>query len=207
MYHMRPGTKVPFGKPGYKNKPLVEPPGLLRLASALCILSIVGVAVYSVFLTLGSIGLGDIDSELALYVAILHFLLPFGIAYTVTTNNRLSRVLIAVYALSLYSATLFGKGFLGSLEVPSIARTVAASSVVALIGIWLFASPKMRYYYAALSNQTMPEDLEARSAELTGSNWINPRLRAGVDWIADHIETLVLLGFAAVAVYSCATTS
>jgi hypothetical protein len=65
----------------------LQPPGLLRLVSALSIVAVAGVTVYAVFRTLGSIGIGDVDKASAPYVSILDFLLPLGIAYTVFANN------------------------------------------------------------------------------------------------------------------------
>ena len=205
MFHMRPGTKVPLRSRSYKNRPTVEPPGLLRIVAALAIFSVVGVMIYSVFLALAGGAPSELYRETAIYVAILHFLLPIGIAYTVTTNNRISRFLIAAYALILYTATLYGKGVLGGLEVDATVRAVASSICLALIGYWLFLSPKMRFYYSLISHKPIPPDLEDRADRLEGSNWLSSRTKQGIEWFVDHMETVVLLGFMAVAFYACMT--
>lgn len=203
MFHMRPGTKIPHGMPSFKSKPSVEPPGLLRAISALSIISIVGVLCYSVVLAVSDITSSDIGIENSIYIAVLHFMLPFGVAYTVTTNNRLSRYIIAVYCVILYSATMAGKGLLGSLSVEFSVKAVLSTFVLILMGVWLFGSPKMRYYYALISDRPIPPELESRAVELAGRNWLGPRASAAVEWITDHLETLVLISVTLVAVFSC----
>ena len=54
MSHMRPGMKIRFWTPRVKNRPDVDPPGLLKLVAALAILSVVAVLVYAVGLSLMS---------------------------------------------------------------------------------------------------------------------------------------------------------
>lgn len=45
MVPNRPGVKIPFGPPGFKNRPDVEPPGFLRVVAALSIFSVAGTVV------------------------------------------------------------------------------------------------------------------------------------------------------------------
>jgi hypothetical protein len=73
---------------------------------------------------------------------------------------------------------------------------------VAII-LWLFVSPKMRFYYAVISGKSIPPDLEARAAVFMDESKLNPKVRTVLDWVADHIESLALLGFSVLAVYAC----
>jgi len=200
---MRPGNKIPSGQRSFRHKPLVEPPGALRIVSALSILSIVGVLVYSVFIAIFSVTASGIDPEKGVYVAVLHFMLPFGVAYTVSTNNRLSRYILVAYFVLLYVATMSGKGFLGELQVEFLDKALLSTTGFALAVFWLFGSAKMRYYYALISDRPIPPDLESRAQELAGKNWPGPRTKAAIEWVADHMETVVLIGFTVVAVFSC----
>ena len=179
---MRPGTKLPSGIKSFKNKPEVEPPGLLKAISILSIVSIVGVLVFAVKLGLSDLSSPTNYAEEAAYVAVLHFILPFGVAYTVTTNSRFSRHLIALYCLILCTATIAGKGFLGGLTSDFTTRTILSVSGFLIVVSWLFASPKMRYYYLLVSDQPVPPELASRATELANRNRLSPRARAIVEW-------------------------
>ena len=198
---MRPGIKVRLWTPRFKNKPDVEPPGLLRLVAVLSIFSIIGVLVYAIAISITGMSTGP-DVQSAAYVAVLHFLLPLSIAYTIGGNHPLSRILIAIYVVVLGAATLLGLGFLGELRIGDSIKAVGSVAFLSAVLIWLFQNPKMRYYYALVSNESIPPDLEARASELAGRNWLKPKTKAILEWFADHLETVVLLGFIAVAIYA-----
>lgn len=206
MWHMRPGTRIRFWSPKFKSKPSVEPPGLLRLLSGLSIVSVVGVLIYAVALSLDGIWSTTGGSESAAYIAVLHFMLPLCVAYTVSTNSWLSRPLIAVYSIVLCGATLFGKGFLGGLLIDSTVKAITATSVLALVMAWLFGSPRMRIYYALLSGKPIPPALESRAYELAAKSSLDPRTQRAADWVADHLETVVMLGFIVVVLYAWVST-
>lgn len=195
--HMRPGTIIKFWSPRFENRPDVEPPALLKLIGALSVFSIVGALVYAVARQLASGGSAEVGGVEAMYVAVLHFVLPFGVFYTINMNSPLSRPIIAVYALVLSAATIAGKGFLGSLPIDDSLRLYATLAIAVPVFGWLFASPKMRFYYATISNRPVPLALEAKADELRGGPLLGPRGRAILEWFVDHMETLVLLGFIA----------
>ena len=201
----RPGTKVRFWTPGFKNQPSVEPPASLRLVSALSICSVVGVLIYAVVVAL-RVDVSSVSAELAAYVAVLHFLLPTGIAYAIATNSPMSRPLILVYLLLLGGATAAGLGYLGSFPVPASIRIPISGAAFVLVTLWLYRSPGMRVFYAVLADKPVPPALATRSEDIIESNKIDPRLRATIDWVSDHLETVVLLGFIVVVIYAFVST-
>ena len=203
MFHMRPGTRIPAGMRSFKNLPAVEPPGLLRLVAALSMLSVIGTAVYSVLVTLAMNSSTTVNAATAMVIAMLHFLLPLGVVYTVFTNHRLSRILLATHILALYASTLLGIGLPGLIFEKSLLRDVLATFLLVISGIWLFASHRMRFYYARLSGDGMPSELAERAHVLAREHWISVRASGALEWIADRLEILVLFGMIVVAVYAC----
>lgn len=200
--HMRPGTIIKFWSPRFENRPDVEPPALLKAVGALSIFSVVGALVYAVARQMAVGGTSDVVGVEAMYVAVLHFVLPFGVFYTINMNSPLSRPIIALYTIVLCGATVAGKGFLGSLPVDAAIRLYAPLAIAALVLGWLFASPKMRFYYATISGKPLPPALQARAEELQAGPLLGPRSRAVVEWFVDNMETAVLIGFLLLALYA-----
>lgn len=192
---MRPGIKVKLLKFGFKYKASVDPPGSLRFVAALSIFSVVGALVYSIFQSTAEISISAMATEKSAYVAVLHFVLPFCVFYSISTNSVLSRMLIVIYLLILYFATIGGKGVLGELPLEPETRLVVASAILLLVLAWLFRSPKMRLYYALIADKPVPKDLESRASDLLTRNRLSPKNRARVEWLIDNLETLILLGF------------
>lgn len=202
---MRPGTKVKFWSPKFTNRPDIDPPGLLKLVSAVSIFSIVAFLVFAVGKAFVFGGLDANAPEVA-YVVMLHFILPFLAFYTVTNNSPLSRWVIALYSITLSGATIAGKGLLGDLSQHIDYRTEIAVGAMVIVMLWLFASPKMRFYYAAVSGKPPPPDLEARADELRPKDLLGAKGRAALDWLLGHAETMVLLGFIILAFYAFASS-
>ena len=200
--HMRPGTIIKFWSPRFENRPDVEPPALLKLVGALSIFSVVGALVYAVAQQMAVGGSAEVVGVEALYVAVLHFVLPFGVFYAINMNSPLSRLIIAVYTLVLSAATIAGKGFLGSLPVDDSLRLYATLAVALPVFGWLFASPKMRFYYATISGKPVPPDLKARADRLRAGPLLGPRGRSILEWFVDNMETAVLMGFLLLALYA-----
>ena len=200
---MRPGTKVKMWAPRFKNRPEVEPPGLLKAVGALSIASIVSVLVYAVAQSVSGVETLGIE---AAYIAVLHFVLPFGVFYAISANSPLSRLAIATYAVILCTATVSGKGFLGGLQIEEAVKIAVAGGALFLVLAWLYGSPKMRFYYTSLSNNPMPPDLASRAEELHGGSWLSSKARETIAWFLDHLETTVLLGFIVAAVYAVGST-
>lgn len=202
MVDPRPGTKLPFWSPRFKHKPAVEPPGLLRLVSGLCIFSIVGVLGYAVAAGLGILGFSAPSRIDALYIAVLHFLLPLSIAYTVSTNSPASRFLISVYVIVLFVATVTGRGYLATLGNNATLRIIIAAGALVLLLTWFFRSPRMRIYYILLQDQPIPADLEDRAYELAATSSLSPRTKRLMEWLTGHLEIVVMLGFIVLVIYA-----
>ena len=132
---------------------------------------------------------------MSLIIALLHFALPLSVSYAVFANSRLSRPLIGLYSAILYSATMLGNGVLGNLPAPEVIRESVATFVLIVIMGWLYRSPKMRLYYCLLSGTPVPADLESRAPKLLATSKFELCLHRTLNWVADHLETVVLLGF------------
>ncbi|MDH5621594.1 MAG: hypothetical protein OEY74_05885 [Gammaproteobacteria bacterium] len=193
-------TKVKLWTGGFTHEPSVDPPWLLKALSVLAMLSVVGTLVFTV--ALGT-GLGSVPSlEDGIYIAVLHFILPLGVTYTITTNSPISRLLILGYFLGLYVSVVQGKGFLGNLDLDAELKAVASTAFFAAVVLWLFVAPKMRFYFALISGKSMSGDLESQAAKFMDESKLNPKVRVFIDWIVDYIETVVLVGVIVVVVFA-----
>ena len=199
---MRPGIKVRLWSPKVTNRPDVEPPALLKLVGAISILSVIGALIYAIAMALAGPGSSKPVGVEEIYVAVLHFVLPLCVFYTISVNSPLSRFAIGFYIVVLGFATIAGRGFLGSLPLPESTRIVITVAVMATILYWLFGSPKMRFYYATISSRPVPDNLNARAEELRGGIKLSPGVRSILEWIIDRAETAVLLGFIVVVFYA-----
>ena len=205
MTHMRPGTKVPFWSPHFKNAPSVEPPGLLKLFSVTSILSIVGVLVYATARTLSVTQGTGVDGTHAIFIALFHVVLPVCIIYSVATNSPLSRILITLYCVILYFTTVAGYGITGSFS-PSVAtRAITATVLLIAVLIWLYRSPKMRVYYALVSNTQVPDELEEHADEIIAPSRLEIALTRAEEVIEPYIEIAAGLLIVFVCIYAYVT--
>jgi len=167
-------------------------------------LSVIGTLVFAVWT---GVGAGDEPSlEDAIYIAILHFVVPLAVTYTVTTNHPTSRLLILGYILALYVSVLQRKGFLGNLDGNPELKAIVSTAVFIVVVLWLFVSPRMRFYFAMISGKPITKDLELQAATFMDDSKLNPKVRIVVDWLAERLETVVLLGFIAVVLYAYVST-
>ncbi len=202
-----PGTKIKLWTGGHTNRPGVDPPWLLKIVAVFAFLSVIGALIYVVLETIRGPGSTGLSAEMAIYVVSLHFIVPITVFYSVTTISCASRFLILTYVITLCVSTIANKGFLGGLEIDtSIRNIVAPAALVSVVG-WLFLSPKMRVYYALIAGRDVPEDLESRTATIVEASKLNPRVRAALDWFANHLETTVLLGLMILALYAFISTA
>jgi hypothetical protein len=205
MIQMRPGVKVKMWSPRFKNRPEVEPPGLLKAVGATSFLSVVGMLFYGVAVSISGSSSDSVGIEAA-YVAVIHFILPLCAFYAISTNSPLSRIIVATYIVTLSSATIAGKGFLGELQIDETYKILVSAGILITVLSWLFGSPKMRFYFAAISNKPIPVDLVTRASELHGGNWLSPKAREKLAWFLGHMETIVLLGFIVAVIYAFVST-
>ena len=169
------------------------------------VFSVVGVLIYAVAISLKA-GNSSVPPADAAYIAVLHFVLPLGITYTISTNSPSSRFLVSVYFIVLYGATAMGKGFLGTLGNDPTMRLTAATAVFVILMAWLFRSPRMRIYYVLLVGRPVPPELESRAYELAATSNLSPRTKRFMEWLTDHLEIVVMLGFIVLVVYAWIST-
>ncbi|ANO52326.1 hypothetical protein [Woeseia oceani] len=202
MGFFKAGTKIKFWSPGFKNKPDVRPPGLLLLVSVFFFLSAISVPIFAVFSSLSDPSGSSLAEGQAIYIAFLHFLLPLGVAYSVSANSPLSRILITFYAALLFVATVAGEGYLGNIQVDTTKRVLVSTILFVILLGWLHASPKMRVYYLLLKDEPIPKDLLSLSLELREGGILRSQTIRIAEWFADHLETVVLVGFIVIVVYA-----
>lgn len=197
----RPATRIRFWTPKFRNRPYVQPPAILKLVSVLSVLSIIGTMIYYLMIALGDVVAStSIEPGSAIYISVLHFLLPFTIALSISTNSPLSRPLIVLYFLVLCGATILGKGYLGNVDIDSRLKTGFSVALFLAVSAWLFLGQKARAYYALLDGDAVPMGAGDEAVELIENPWPGKRARAIIEWLADHLETLVLLGLIAAVV-------
>jgi len=120
------------------------------------------------------------------------------IAYSIVINNPFSRLLILSYTI-LISLLYLNRWQLTEIEIDELTiRGPVIAAALALISYWLYRSRKMRYYFALIKGFPVPDDLARSGDSLAGDAWLGDRLRSRINWVADHLESIVLIGFIAV---------
>lgn len=191
----RPGTIIRFWTPKVRNQAHVSPPALLKIISILCIFSIMGTIVYSLYLSLdGLVFNAEMDPSDALSIAVLHFLVPFAVAVSISTNSPLSRPLITLYFLIASLAALMGRGYFAAISInPPLHASLTLALGIVVVG-HLHASRKMRAYYALLRGDEVPAGTGDAAIDLIENPWPGERTRALLNWVAEHLETVVIIG-------------
>ena len=133
--------------------------------------------------------------------------MSFGIFDTVNGNYVLSRPLITLYFLILCTMTYLGKGFLGSLDVDPAIKGAAAITLLLIVMLWLYGSPKMRFYYALIIGNEVTHEQEADRARLSTTDFLGAKGRRLLSAFLDNMETIVLVGFIFAAIYAVVSTS
>ncbi|MEM1176613.1 MAG: hypothetical protein AAGA33_03035 [Pseudomonadota bacterium] len=191
----RPGTRVRFWTPRYTNRPDIGPPLPLRIVSGLSILSVVGTLLYAVFETLSTLESWGLSAFDALYIAVLHFLLPLAAAYTLSGNYPISRLVVSLYCLTLAGATATGRGMLGALAADSTLLAILVPGLLVSFVAWLFLAPGPRAYYLMVAGRDVPEPLRSAAASLKESRWLSERVRHALDRLLDYLELFTMIGF------------
>ena len=155
---MRPSGSLKLWTGGFINRPGLGPPGYLRFILLLCMASLVYTLFYAVFVTLGNVG-NPYDSAIQMVSeALILFVSPFLILYTISTNNPLSKVLLLAHlGVTSTSLVYFEYAFADSVTDPLLIGFVLYMlNTVA----WLLFSPRSRVYYALIGNSPVPAELE-----------------------------------------------
>lgn len=201
----RPETRIRFWTPKFKHAPDVRPPGILILVSVLCILSVIGTLLFATFRTL-TIGFQPTWAE-SVIIAAIHFLLPIAIAYTVFTNSHLSRPLVLIYGFALTASLFFGIGYFSPAVEDGAFSRIAILASLAIVVAWLYLSPKMRIYYALLRERPLPSKLAQRAIDYVETPWPGRRASEVLNWISEHLETVVLIGLIVTVLLAWASMS
>jgi len=172
----------------------------------LCVISIIGTLWYAVSQTLTLFGSPADSPATDIFVGFLNFALPLLVAYTISANHPSSRILILGYATAVYVWALYTERLSEVLsQGPYISAAIATIAYVFVL-IWLFRSPKMRYYFALIKNRPVPADLLEFGDSLAGDSWLSENARNRLNWVADHLETIVLVGFIVVVIIAFSVT-
>lgn len=155
---MRPADKLKLWTGGYVNMPGLSPPGALKLVQIVCFLSVIGSLVYGVFTILGHFGGDTAPASRRLIEAIVLFVFPFTLIYTISVNSPTSRYLFVLYGItSLYLVVQLAHSIPDSLYEPAVGVVLALFSIVTG---WMFLSLRGRTYYLLISLKKIPKDLE-----------------------------------------------
>ncbi len=114
----------------------------------------------------------------------------------------MSRPLIVSYFLVLSGATALGEGALGALPIDETLRVALSVLVFVSVSIYLYATSTMRAYYALLRGDTVPNGTGEDAVELVENPWPGRRGRALLGWVADHLETIVIVGLIVTVIFA-----
>lgn len=175
------------------NAPFVTPPVSLRLVMVLSIISVVATLVLGVLTQLGHTGGWAISDIGQAFVAAVYFVLPVLIAVAISTNRVSSRPLILIYSLAVTWQLIARLDRI--IESPDTRGAALFAITLALIGItwWLYRSPRLRVYYALISDRPMPDDLAADVERLTSPGRFESAFGRAGQFIAPYLEVIVVV--------------
>lgn len=195
---MKPAGKLKLWTGGYVNRPGVEPPVVLRIVLFCLLLLSLFTLVYGAVIAMG---FGN-PSGTAVYNAglvALFFLLPFVIAYLISTNHPSSRPLLVVFFVGV-GIVLFPAN--PSVEA-MMERPIFFAALALFTGIlyWLYGSARARVYYALIRGKPIPDDL-AHLVDQLVSPTATEKLARRVWAFFEPLSPFFLIGFALLIVYA-----
>jgi hypothetical protein len=154
---MRGAGKLKLWTGGYINRPGVSPPVFLRVLLFCLLLASTGTMIYGVFSIMGHFGDNYGSVTRPILLALLFFLAPFAIAYTIVVNHPASRALLVVYfiALTIFIGTAYASAATAMQDIWFVVVAVALFGAT----MWLYVAPRARVYYALIQNKPIPGDL------------------------------------------------
>ena len=165
---MKPAGKIPMWTGGAINRPGVTPPVPLRVFLYVMLLTAFATFLYGVFGVMGHLEYAFQSNTQMILRAALFFVVPFVIAYAITTNHPQSRAgIVAWFACVGWVSANGFEGVARIAERPWFGALLLAFSAATL---WLFVSPRARVYYALIRNQPVPDDLAPLIDELTAAS-------------------------------------
>lgn len=173
------------------NAPFVTPPLSLRVALVMCILSVTGTLIYGVAVQLRtSTNVAVVE---LVYVTVLHFLLPLLIAWSIAVNRQFSRPLLAIYTLLVTFEAFF---WIRAQSWPQQNQTYAwlgLATAVLLVFVWLYATLRMRIYYALISGRALPDGLPRSAEEILQPGRFEKMFGRLSQFVAPYFEFLAVL--------------
>lgn len=195
---MKPAGKLKLWTGGYVNRPGVEPPVALRVVLFCLLLLSLFTLVYG---AIAAMGFGEQSGTVLNNAGLvaLFFLLPFVIAYLISTNHPLSRPLLVVFLLGV-NIVLMLPALSGD---KSMGRPINLAVLVLSIGLlyWLYATPRARVYYALIRGRPVPDDL-AHLVDQLVSPTATEKLARRVWAFFDPLSPIFLIVFALLIVYA-----
>ena len=195
---MKPAGKLKLWTGGYVNRPGVEPPVTLRIVLFCLLLLSLFTLVYGAIVAMGFGEQSGKAVNTAGLVA-LFFLLPFVIAYLISTNHSLSRPLLVVFLLAVSVVLMLPGRSAGE----GMGRPINVAIMALSIGIlyWLYASPRARVYYALIKGRPVPDDLTHLVDQLVSST-ATEKLARRVWAFFEPLSPFFLIAFALLIVYA-----
>jgi len=166
---------------------------LLKIVFAASIVSVVATLWFAISNSLTVGGTPTISPEITILLGFLHLLLPLTIAIAINTNQSSSRILIIGYAVILYIVSVYESQMPRPIILESTTEIFVGFVCVMVVFFWLFFGRKTRFYYAQIQGKPIPEELRAMSQDLAGDSWLTQKMRRRLNWIGDHLETVVIV--------------
>ena len=138
--------------------PGLSPPVVLKFVQVICLLSLVGSLIYGVLTILGHFGGDSVGASRRLLEALVLFVLPFAVMFSISVNSPASRYLFIFYGLGV-NFLVFGNTTNWWGALPTMFNLLL---VVGCLGVafWMFFSRRGRTYYLVISHQKLPKELE-----------------------------------------------
>ncbi len=186
-----PGGKFKLWSPRYTNKPDIGPPASLKAVAIMCIVVVGWSMWHAVVLELTyPSGIGEFES---LVFAILSFLFPVVVSWSIISNLAASRFLIVAYYIGFVGLRVSQTLISSPSAEHSITLIMAALFGLAALSFWLFRSRRMRFYYSIISGRPLTPDLADDAENLLPNPVVTGKARKIIDRFVDSLETFALI--------------
>jgi hypothetical protein len=157
----------------------------------MCILSVTGTLIYGVAVQLRTSA--NVAVVEMVYVAVLHFLLPLLIAWSIAVNRQFSRPLLALYTLVVAFEVFFRIRAQTWSQPNQTYAWLGLATVMLLVFVWLYGTLRMRIYYALISGRALPDDLPQPAEEILQPGQFEKMFGRLSRFVAPYFEFLAVL--------------
>ena len=171
----------------------------LRLFGMLCFMSVIGLLVYGVAVTLSTHPAAQTTPQLEMIIeTVVWFGLPLLVAHTIWTNRPISQLLSAIClaAAGYHSFVAIKSKIVEEATLQYIGFGVGLVFLGAMW--WLFGSTKLRVYYALIRNVPIPFDIDTIVEDVMAPGPIETLVgRVGkllAPWLELGVVVLVFVG-------------